>query len=585
MGDTMDTNKNYRLNFKISALLGMVIFLIIFIYLLIFTNHYQKYEDEIIGQENINTLYSINSSLSTMVGSADDYSKVILADSTVQKMMETGDILTDFNKQQTLLKRIYSVLQFSEFIDMIWLTDRQGQRLTVGDSASLSTDSKEEYEEKYEWLRKPYGKPELVIEKGENKNSLMLIRSFNSLEHFASLGLIGVQINHSKLDALISNIMDFETEQIAILNLDNEVIYRGGTEGLSRDVVEAAETISLSGQELIKKESINGKDYYLLGIVDPENGWKIFCYSPVARNKDVSALFRFNILLVLMIGLLIFCGASAISSMLTHPIQQLLYYMRNVENGQMEKIGENTFLQEFKSLFHGYNRLVDEIKRLIQETIDRQKRIRIVEMNEIQEQMKPHFLYNALDSAEALTMLGDTESACRLIETLGDFYKKCVSGGREYISIDNELRMVNDYMDILKIRFGNSFQFDMEVEESCKRYEIPKLTIQPLVENSFQHGIRPKKTSGFIRVSVTLEEGKVHILVQDNGNGIPDNIVSELQERKDCGEKKSLGLRGTIQRLNLIYEDAFSFRISSQELSEIHLYLDTDALDTDALGE
>ena len=476
------------------------------------------------------------------------------------------------------MKLIYSVLQFSEFIDMIWLTDQQGQRLIIGDSASIFTDSGEEYEEKYEWLRKPYGKPELIIEKGENVNSLMLIRSFNSLERFASLGLIGVQINHSKLDALISNSMDFETEQIAILNLNNEIIYRGGTQELAIDVVEAAEKINPSGRELIKKENIDGKDYYLLGIVNPKKGWKIFRYSPIARNKDVSALFRFNILMVLMTGLLIFCGASAISSMLTHPIQHLLYYMKNVESGQMEKIRENTFLQEFRSLFHGYNRLVDEIKRLIQETIERQKRIRIVEMNEIQEQMKPHFLYNALDSVEALAMLGDTENACRLIETLGDFYKKCVSGGREYISIDNELRMVNDYMEILKIRFGDSFQFDMQMEDSCRAYEIPKLTIQPLVENSFQHGLRPKKTSGFIRVCVTLEDGKVHILVQDNGNGVPEDVVNELLEHKDCGEKKSLGLRGTIQRLNLIYEDAFSFEIRNQELSEIHLYLDTDAL-------
>lgn len=574
----MDMNKNFRLNFKISALLGAVIFLIIIIYLLIFTNHYQKYEYEIIGQENINTLRSIDSSLSTMAASADNYSKMILADSVVQQMMETGDILDDFSKQQTLMKRIYSVLQFSEFIDMIWLTDQQGQRLIIGDSASIHTDSGSGYEGKYEWLRKPYGEPELVVEKGENTNSLMLIRSFNSLERFASLGLIGVQINQDKIDHLISNSIDYENEQIAILNFDNEIIYRGGTQGAVGDVVKAAEAISLSDRELIKKEHINGKDYYLLGVVNPKNGWKIFRYTPIVRNKDINTLVRFNILLILIIGLLIFCGASAIAHMLTIPIQQLLCYMKNVEGGQLEKIQEQTLLQEFKSLFHGYNRLVDEIKRLIQETIERQKRIRIVEMNEIQEQMKPHFLYNALDSVEALAMLGDTDNACRLIEALGGFYKKCVSGGREYISIDSEIRMVHDYMEILKIRFGDLFQFDIEVEDSCRKYEIPKLTIQPLVENSFQHGIRPNKTSGYIRVCVKEESGKLHILVQDNGKGIPDDIVSELQNLKDCGEKKSLGLRGTIQRLKLIYENAFSFEIRNQGLSEIHLYLDTDVL-------
>ena len=183
----MITPNSLRLNLKISAMLGAVIFTIIFIYLIIYTLRYQTYEETIIGQENLNTLHSIDSSLSTMIASADDYSKMILADSVVQQQMQTGDILADFDRQQTLMKRIYSVMQFSEFIDMIWLTDQQGQKLIIGNSASIFTEQGQ-LADSYERLKKPYGTPELIVEEGETRNSLMLIRSFNSLEQFSSLG-------------------------------------------------------------------------------------------------------------------------------------------------------------------------------------------------------------------------------------------------------------------------------------------------------------------------------------------------------------------------------------------------------------
>ena len=105
-------------------------------------------------------------------------------------------------------------------------------------------------------------------------------------------------------------------------------------------------------------------------------------YTPIAANSDASVLVRFNILLVIVIGLLIFFGAAAISNMLTLPIQQLLNHMKNIENGQLEKIREQTFLSEFKALFRGYNELVDEIRHLIQETIERQKRLSLIHISE-----------------------------------------------------------------------------------------------------------------------------------------------------------------------------------------------------------
>ena len=168
------------------------------------------------------------------------------------------------------------------------------------------------------------------------------------------------------------------------------------------------------------------------------------------------------------------------------PVQVLLDKMESIEYGEPEKINGKAYLSEFRKLFYGYNKMVDEIKRLLQETIVKQKRIRIVEWNEMQELMKPHFLYNTLESLEALILMEETEKSVKLVRSLGQFYRKSVSGGREFLTINEEIQIVKDYADILKIRFGDSFKFDVRLDKTYGYYKIPKLTIQPLVENAFQ---------------------------------------------------------------------------------------------------
>lgn len=329
---------------------------------------------------------------------------------------------------------------------------------------------------------------------------------------------------------------------------------------------------------MLESKNIDHTGYLISGIIDTRSRWKIVRFTEIQRNRSVSEIVKFNLALIVLIGLVILIGAASISGMLTRPIQQLLVCMKDVENGTLTRVEEGAKLQEFRILFKGYNHMIDRIEVLIQEIIERQRRIRQVELNEVQEQMKPHFLYNTLDSIEALAMMGDTEKVCKLVEALGDFYRKSVSGGREFLSIKEEFQMAKDYAEIMKIRFGETFSCDIELEDQCCEYEIPKLTIQPLVENAFQHGIRTKKKYGHIRVGCSMKEDKIHIMVMDNGDGVPEDVVEELAKDKEPGMGKSLGLRGTIERLRLLYGEGFSYRIENERESEIHLYIDAKIL-------
>ena len=571
----MNRKRDLKLSLKISLTLGSIIFLSIFIYLIIYIHNSQKYENEVMGKENIAMLHSIDSSLTTVFENANNYSKLILADRVVQEQMKTGNIVSDFERQQLLISQIYSITQFSESIDMVWLTDQNEQQLTVGKSADFSI---EKNSTEYDWIKKLNGKAKLLTKEQNGQNYSVLVRAFKDLNKFRTFGIIGVRIDNKKLRSLISKSSTSDDEKIIILNEDNEIICSVGNFYEFMKNSEIVRELEKSESEVIHRQRINGKNYYTSGIVNKEKGWKIIRYSPMIKTDGFSSVFRFNIILIMGLGFFIICISLTLARFLTVPVQALLEKMKSIEQGELEKIEEKAYLAEFRQLFHGYNKMTDEIKRLFQDTIEKQKRIRIVEMNEMQELMKPHFLYNTLEALEALILMDEKEKSAKLIRCLGQFYRKSVSGGREFLTVNEEIQIVKDYADILKIRFGNSFMFDVRLDETCRNFKIPKLTIQPLVENSFQHGIRIQEKYGYIQVNVQRENDKIHISVIDNGQGIPDNIIKEMEEGKVPDEKRSLGLRGTVQRLKVIYEDAFSYEIHNEAMSEIHIYINCNVL-------
>lgn len=152
-----------------------------------------------------------------------------------------------------------------------------------------------------------------------------------------------------------------------------------------------------------------------------------------------------------------------------------------------------------------------------------------------------------------------------LVERLGDFYRKSVSGGKELLTVAEEFKIAQDYADIMEVRFENAFRYISDIDESCGGFMLPKLTLQPLVENAFLHGVRKNDRFGEIIARAELSDGRLHILVADNGRGIPEDVLDELASEKEPERGKSLGLRGTIERLRLLYGDQFSYQIRKKK--------------------
>lgn len=211
----------HKLSRKIIAALGFVIFTIIIIYTIVFNFHYKKYEERILGEENIKVLHSLETSLNSILKNADDYSKMLIADNIVQTQMGSGDLLSNVSGQSKVIKKIYSIFQFSDYVEAVWLIDGKGQKLTVGGSANFHM---EDAGRGYDELRKPYGKYEIRTSKSADDNSISLVRSYNSLDNFESLGVIGVDLSCEFLNQILEDVIDPELEQIVVLDEKDEVL-------------------------------------------------------------------------------------------------------------------------------------------------------------------------------------------------------------------------------------------------------------------------------------------------------------------------------------------------------------------------
>lgn len=546
--------KQYVLSSKIILLLAVTIFVILCLYSVVFRGYYSKYEIRVLGEENIRTLYSIENSLSTIIKSADDYSKMVLADNTIQKQMQQGDLFLNLTKQAEITNKIYTIFQFSDYIDAIWLIDQKGQKLTVGRSASLSV---EDESSQYVQLRKPYGAYAVTVREEKGGRQLSLVRSYNDLDSFSSIGIVGVDISYTVFDQLVSNIIDVEEEQLVILNENDEIVYSRGSLLRNEDLQRAAEEYSASQGDIRSMVTIQRQQYLMGRIKNSKTGWKMMRYMPIKYGIDKDDTTYFVLVSLVAVGIAILICAALISRMLTGPIQQLLHCMKGGEDSSPEMIYSKPRLSEFRVLFSEYNQMVEQIRLLIKSTIDKQRRIRQVELNEIQEQMKPHFLYNTLDSIQALAMMGDSNSVCVLVEKLGDFYRKSVSGGKEMLTVAEEFKIAQDYSDIMEVRFENAFRYCSDVEKASRDFVLPKLTIQPLVENAFLHGVRENDRFGEIFTKAEIKNGELHILVADNGRGIPDDVLYELASEKEPERGEVLASAGRLNVFACCTENSF----------------------------
>ncbi len=275
--------------------------------------------------------------------------------------------------------------------------------------------------------------------------------------------------------------------------------------------------------------------------------------------KTVSGQMMFLIFLsaaVVMILILLY------SKWLSDRVSKVMYAARKLGDGEFDYVLEDMGKDEIGQIGDAFNVLNVKIQRLIRENYEKKIKLQSEELNLMQEQINPHFLYNALSVISAMALRERGMQTVKSVKYLADFYRISLNKGKQILSIQEEMELLKNYMKIQKLRFGSSIQVEYDIKKELLTLKTIKLLLQPLVENSIHHGRKSDEEVLMIRVRVQLDGERVCFSVEDNGVGIKQDKLEKLRSQLEKFEE-GYGLKNVHNRVRLTYGEEYGVKIES----------------------
>ena len=399
-----------------------------------------------------------------------------------------------------------------------------------------------------------------VLSKTTEDAYVSLIRIINDIYLQEPVGVLILNITQDAFAEAYSDIRNnYETDIMIVDEAGQSVVdFRNNalTSAVTLPATDATEGSSV--------QSIDGRDYLVSHLKMSKYNWRIVSVMPFEElSRESAAFYGITIAFIAFNAFLLFFGTLIISRMITNPINKLLISMKGVERGVFERVDISVGNNEIGKLRDAYNIMIKQIENLIARVVDDQKLRRKGELDVLQAQIKPHFLYNTFDAISALALSGRNDEVYQLMKALGSYYRISLSKGSEVITIGEEIEVVKNYLAIQKVRYGDIFNVSYDVDEQACPVPILKLILQPLVENALYHGIKPKGSQGNIWVTVHRDEDIITLSVRDDGVGMSQDLIHEILETEPAEKRTSFGLRGTLERLRIFYGMADPMHIES----------------------
>lgn len=528
-----------------------------------------------VGELSVQTLNTIKMNTDILLGSINNFSKLILSNDVIQRILTEPSSYSNPDAVRRIQTSLALYMEADPSISSIHVFDNHGNVYSAGKqpgSDLLIHDFTQApwYEEvaalKGKYILRANGGG--IFREPASGNFLSQIRIVNSTQTAKPIGLLIINIRMEALQtsyaSRISNYAD-----VAIIDDNDSLI-----EFQQLPLIRNAEQILQQKNGFLQ---IEGDRYLVSTVSDPERGWTYFGVIPFS---DVAGEYtQFSIITIIVLiatGIILFGGAVLISRVVTKPISKLTDAMKMVESGDFRKVEIVHNRDEIGRLQSQYNLMVDEIQHLIARVMQEQKIKRKTELNMLQAQIKPHFLYNSLEAISAYAALPDQgDTVYNLTIALANYYRNSLSKGSEIVTLEQELDIVRDYLLIQSVRFQDMFTWKFEVEPGAEKVKMLKLILQPLIENALYHGIQPKGEPGEILVRASVMEKHIEVTVQDDGVGMNEAELESIVGGQLDINLASFGLRGTIQRLRIFYNVENPFRIESASGSgtTITLYL------------
>ncbi len=383
------------------------------------------------------------------------------------------------------------------------------------------------------------------------------------------IGFVGAAISLKKLTEITDNLSFYngksliaDTTGAVYTNTDESL-----TDSFINNIIEHIPDdfdIKLTSQNV----SENNNDYVVFYASIPNSpGWYL-CTS-VERSqlyKDTKLLNNSLISIWILILLVAIVVSYMASRFVTKKIDVLSIAMKNVRNGNLDTNITLEGNDELSVLADDFNAMVVDIKKLMDEVYQHQKEKRQRELAVLQSQINPHFLYNTLDTLQWKALEYGAVELSELIMSLSSFFRISLSKGKEFISLEKEFEHAKNYLKIQQFRYSDILNYSIECSTDLYSYYVPKLLIQPLVENAIYHGIKPKLDKGSISINVYEDQDSIIINVKDDGVGIEQKKLEKIRNNlKEHLTSNNYGLYNVNQRIYLHFGSSYGLTIVSTE--------------------
>lgn len=379
------------------------------------------------------------------------------------------------------------------------------------------------------------------------------------------IGVVRIDIDILPFLEQIDNIKIGETGKIFLVQ-DNSII-TVDKESFLKDIVNERKFFSCIKGELDGYTKINGK-YYLIAYDNLEKT-NLTIAAMVEANeidemaKTIKKSMLETAVLCIIIGFVI---VIFISRVISEPIIKLSHVMKNFENDTNVRVHTKSE-NEIGTLYNSFNKMMSRIGDMIRDINELNTKQKNAELKILQAQINPHFLYNTLESINWMAVSVGADEISLMVSSLGSFFRHSLNNGKEFLSVENEIKQVKSFIAIEKIRFKDKFDIEYDIDEKIMQYHILKLTLQPLVENCIVHGFDRIDYKGMIKITGREHEKGVCFEIEDNGLGADTDFLNHYinDENVVVSKKGKYGVRNVQKRIKLYFGDEYGVRFESNE--------------------
>ena len=386
-------------------------------------------------------------------------------------------------------------------------------------------------------------------------------------------GVLLVDMNYSGIEQIFENVNDGGVGFVYLCDAEGNIIYHPMKKAIAAGLVKENNITHAGHADGAFSEKFDGVERDVVVKTVGYTGWKIVSITPTSElAMDMGQMRNYLFMVAIIILLFIVSGNYIISYVVTDPIRKLEESISYLEEGVANEdiMNEDDIFiggsHEIRHLGRTIKSMIRQMKKLTDDMVKEQKAKRKSELDALQSQINPHFLYNTLDSVVWMIEGERYKDAISMVTALAQLFRISLSKGNNIISIRDEIIHARNYLNIQTVRFKNKFSASIDIDPAIEDCATIKLIVQPLLENAIYYGVEHMDGEGEIKVKGYEKDGDIYISVSDNGMGIPEDVLKTLltDKARSRGKGSGIGLWNVNQRIQIYFKGDYGLIIDSE---------------------